>query len=924
MPIPVFIVIPDDMGSNIKEGSTVPGASAADIQHWIATIKAGADYIYPEAKLAADASDPAAATDSFIPTTAFVRAAINAALAGLNPTSITAFTYNYATRALTIEDSSGAQWSTQLPYADSTFAGMVRCVTSSAYNALPYSDIDAATPALVQAIVAGAIGALTPADNVISFAYNAATRECTITRNSGPLTITLSTATEASSGVAQYAGNTAYPALSGSNSYAATPAFVVAAINAAIAALPADKFLQGLQSYDAATNTMRLLMNDGTTVAVDMVGMLNDAIATATASQADVDAVAPTANTTFISPATLGAALGYTQPAASSPLQNKVLATVREYGLDLLDWKHLKDAMTLDDSTNTDLNGKNFSFTGTGSVGIGTAMPAFRLDVGGTASIAERRIGINGVAIAFMPDQAQFTGSMALGDGLSALVHNNGNEGQNNVVVGPSCGVLMTTGAYNVGLGKGAMRNITAGHQNTMVGYGAGYYIDSGSYNTMVGSGAGATVTSANDARLTYIGTNAGNGAASATSSTYIGYASGGGATGNSNVCVGESSGYHSIIASTVLNGVNSGINSQLSDGVGIGVNASRNANGAQCVSAGHKSLMYSIGNFAIGIGAEAGYKQAGYGTTAVGHQAGSLAVGSYNTIVGYQAGMSVTVAGTPIVVTAVTMAATYTTFTCQTPHGVPAATGRQFQLQATTAPAGLTVGIWYTMMAVNATELRLYATVTNAGTDVTLIPDVSIAYNNATAIGNGAVITASNEIKLGNASVTAVRTAGAFYGTAFNVVSDRRLKTDISSIPDTAAIALSKMLNIVQYTRIADMAARIDEGKRRNARIDADIQQLQIEFAQSAEDADDARHAINHRVKALTSEYVVIDETEVIKTTREFGVIAQEVEKLASAFGIADMLVQHDANGYMTVNTNALLFLMARGFQLRLEKAGI
>ena len=649
--------------------------------------------------------------------------------------------------------------------------------------------------------------------------------------------------------------------------------------------------------------------------------MLNDAIATATASQADVDAVTPTANDTFVSPATLGVALGYTQPAASSPLQNKVLATVSEYGLDLLDWKHLKDAMTLDDSTNTDLAGKNFSFTGTGSVGIGTAAPAFRLDVGGTASISERRIGINGVAVAFMPDQAQFQGSMALGDGLSALVHNIGNEGQNNVVVGQSCGLLMTTGAYNVGLGKGAMRNITTGYQNTMVGYGAGYYIDSGFYNTMIGSGAGGTATSANDARLTYVGTNAGNGAASATSSTYIGASSGAGATGNSNVCVGLSSGTNSIIASTVLNGVNSGINSQLGNGVGIGFGASRNANGSQCVSAGHNSLMYSIGNFSVGIGAEAGYKQAGYGTTAVGHQAGSLAVGSYNTIVGYQAGMSVTVAGTPIVVTAVTMAATYTTFTCQTPHGIPASTGRQFQLQATTAPAGLTIGIWYTMMAINATELRLYATVTNAGTNVTLIPDVSIAYNNATAIGNGAVITASNEIKLGNASVTAVRTAGAFYGTAFNIVSDRRLKTDIVDVPDTAAIALSKMLNIVQYTRIADMAARIDEGKRRNARIDEDIQQLQIEFAQSAEDADDARHAVNQRIKALTSEYVVIDETEVIKTTREFGVIAQEVEKLASAFGISDMLVQHDASGYMTVNTSALLFLMARGFQLRLEK---
>lgn len=60
---------------------------------------------------------------------------------------------------------------------------------------------------------------------------------------------------------------------------ATTPAYVKAAVDAAIAALPGDKFLQGLQSYDAATNTMTLLMSDGGTVAVDMTALLNDAAA---------------------------------------------------------------------------------------------------------------------------------------------------------------------------------------------------------------------------------------------------------------------------------------------------------------------------------------------------------------------------------------------------------------------------------------------------------------------------------------------------------------------------------------------------------------------------------------------------------------------------------------------------------------------
>ena len=51
------------------------------------------------------------------------------------------------------------------------------------------------------------------------------------------------------------------------------------AINNAIAALPGDKYLQGLQSYDAGTNTLTLLMNDGSTITVDMTGLVNDAVA---------------------------------------------------------------------------------------------------------------------------------------------------------------------------------------------------------------------------------------------------------------------------------------------------------------------------------------------------------------------------------------------------------------------------------------------------------------------------------------------------------------------------------------------------------------------------------------------------------------------------------------------------------------------
>lgn len=63
---------------------------------------------------------------------------------------------------------------------------------------------------------------------------------------------------------------------------------VGAAIAAAIASLPSDKFLQGLQSYAAATNTLTLRMSDGSTVAVDLTALLADATATITAGKVAV------------------------------------------------------------------------------------------------------------------------------------------------------------------------------------------------------------------------------------------------------------------------------------------------------------------------------------------------------------------------------------------------------------------------------------------------------------------------------------------------------------------------------------------------------------------------------------------------------------------------------------------------------------
>ena len=64
---------------------------------------------------------------------------------------------------------------------------------------------------------------------------------------------------------------------------------------------------------------------------------------------------------------------------------------------------------------------------------------------------------------------------------------------------------------------------------------------------------------------------------------------------------------------------------------------------------------------------------------------------------------------------------------------------------------------------------------------------------SNAMALGNGAVVDASNKIRLGNSSVTLVETSGSFV-----TVSDRRLKTNIEN--NALGLNFIKAIRPVQY----------------------------------------------------------------------------------------------------------------------------
>lgn len=86
-----------------------------------------------------------------------------------------------------------------------------------------------------------------------------------------------------------FAAKTAYVSCDGTPLNPTEALVSCAHLDAAIAAIPADKYLQGLHAYNQTTNVLTLLMSDGTTVSVDMTDMVNDSVTTALANVLPAD-----------------------------------------------------------------------------------------------------------------------------------------------------------------------------------------------------------------------------------------------------------------------------------------------------------------------------------------------------------------------------------------------------------------------------------------------------------------------------------------------------------------------------------------------------------------------------------------------------------------------------------------------------------
>jgi hypothetical protein len=284
--------------------------------------------------------------------------------------------------------------------------------------------------------------------------------------------------------------------------------------------------------------------------------------------------------------------------------------------------------------------------------------------------------------------------------------------GNFNTAFGNDTMVSNTTGRRNTAIGANCFRQNTAGFYNTVVGSWAAYSNTTGNYNTVVGNQSLQFNTTGNNNTVVGEGSLVAN------------------VTGSNNVVVGD----------TAAVSVNNG-----SRNVVIGSQALKNATATlnDIVAIGYQALSFTntgVANLAIG--------------TAV---LGSNTTGSNNAGVGYRAlqnnstGYSNTAMGVDSLITNTTgyrnTAFGKSSLADNTAGSQNTAIGN-LALNASTGDSNTAVGD--AALVINTTGIQNTAVGQNAGSSQTTL-------NNTSAIGFNAQPTASNQVKLGNTSVTQI-----------------------------------------------------------------------------------------------------------------------------------------------------------------------
>jgi hypothetical protein len=324
------------------------------------------------------------------------------------------------------------------------------------------------------------------------------------------------------------------------------------------------------------------------------------------------------------------------------------------------------------------------------------------------------------------------------------ILRDNPNSGDNNVFLGDYSDTVASPGFRNVAVGSYSLAT-NIGAYNTAVGSTSLMNNSTGSSNAAVGEKALQGNTTGS--YNSAVGSGALQNNASGTDNIAIGFQSLYANTGSDNIAIG----YHAQYSNTT------GINN-----IAIGsIALYTNTEGKDNTVVGSEALYANTtGNYNSAFGNEAlNYNSAGYDNTAIGDEVLFYnTTGAFNTAMGVQA------------------------------------------LKANTT-GNTNVAVGFESLVDNKTgfELTGLGSLTDVSTD---------GLSNSTAVGSGAIITATNQVKVGNASVTSI--GGQVGWTSF---SDGRYKENIKQ--NVPGLEFINKLQPVTYTlNIAAIEGKLHEGK--------------------------------------------------------------------------------------------------------------
>ena len=358
--------------------------------------------------------------------------------------------------------------------------------------------------------------------------------------------------------------------------------------------------------------------------------------------------------------------------------------------------------------------------------------------------------------------------------GRSALAANT--SGNGNIAVGSSALTANTSGLFNIAIGVDALRTYNVlGGGHIAIGYQALSNSRAGYENTAVGNQSQLSNIGTADntgVQNTSVGAQSLKANVSGKMNTAIGANAANGTIGDYNTAIGGES---------LKNNPDQFI---YNNNTAIGYNAANSATGSLNTAIGAESLKTSTGNNNVAIGYNAANITSGSLNTAIGAESLKASGGANNVAIGYQA-LSVSADGS-----------------------------------ANNGSNNTIIG-YQAQLNTNATATAWEGsnnTVIGAGARV------NNAFSNSTAIGSGAIATASNTIQLGNGSITDVYfgasgnytvatspaiTAGGTGGAnarakGFYTNSDARIKKDI--VNSKYGLATILKLRPVDYHLINDV----------------------------------------------------------------------------------------------------------------------